>query len=126
MKHDLSKLKAPFYRVIQIILVFGVALCALLYALGFYDFTFIDREDIFGPTDNLSAGGNGTGSGGGSQGTGSSGDTDDGGETGGGSGGDPDEIKVSNVSGIYDTSDLPSDRSRPFHYCTGADRCESS
>ncbi len=40
--------KRNIIRAIEIILVFGIALLVLLYALGYYDFTFIDREKIFG------------------------------------------------------------------------------
>ena len=40
--------KRNIIRALEIILVFGVALAILLYALGYYDFTFIDREAIFG------------------------------------------------------------------------------
>ncbi len=40
--------KRNIIRALEIILVFGLALAILLYALGYYDFTFIDREAIFG------------------------------------------------------------------------------
>ena len=40
--------KRNIIRALEIILVFGMALAILLYALGYYDFTFIDREAIFG------------------------------------------------------------------------------
>jgi len=45
--------KHNIIRAIEIILVFGVALLVLLYALGYYDLTFIDREKIFGSSGSV-------------------------------------------------------------------------
>jgi hypothetical protein len=45
--------KRNIIRAIEIILVFGVALLVLLYALGYYDLTFIDREKLFGSTSGV-------------------------------------------------------------------------
>ncbi len=45
MNHNI---KSHITRAIQIVLVFGVASLILLYALGYYDLTFIDRDSIFG------------------------------------------------------------------------------
>lgn len=45
--------KRNIIRAIEVILVFGVALLVLLYALGYYDLTFIDRESLFGSSGGV-------------------------------------------------------------------------
>ncbi len=48
-----QNIKSHITRAIQIVLVFGVASLIMLYAFGYYDFTFIDREAIFGGSVNI-------------------------------------------------------------------------
>ena len=52
--------KRNIIRAIEIILVFGIALLVLLYALGYYDLTFIDREKVFGSSNVVEISGTST------------------------------------------------------------------
>lgn len=47
MKYFIQKIKKHIRTLVQIVLVFGAAFLVLLYFLGYYDFSFLDRYKIF-------------------------------------------------------------------------------
>ena len=46
MKKLLNQLKKPVGRVVQLVLIFGAAFVVLLYFLGAYDLSFLDRYKL--------------------------------------------------------------------------------
>lgn len=55
MKDSPAKFKKHIIRGVEVALVFGVAALIILYALGYYDLSFIDRDKIFGTGDTESS-----------------------------------------------------------------------
>ena len=47
MKYLLRKIKKHIGTLVQIAVVFGAAALILLYFLGYYDFSFLDRYTVF-------------------------------------------------------------------------------
>ena len=43
MRYYLKRFKKPIKAITELILIFGIALLVLLYYLGYYDFSFLDR-----------------------------------------------------------------------------------
>ena len=58
MKKFLSQLKKPAVRAVQLILIFGIAFLVLLYFMGAYDLSFLDRYKLLDDGRTNSAGGN--------------------------------------------------------------------
>lgn len=48
MKYFFRKFKKQFLRLLTAVLVFGAAMLVLLYFLGYYDFSFLDRYKVLG------------------------------------------------------------------------------
>lgn len=52
MKYFFLKFKKQLWRLLAAVLVFGAALLVLLYFLGYYDFSFLDRYKVLGEVFN--------------------------------------------------------------------------
>lgn len=48
MKYNITKLKKIARTCLQIVVVFGIAAAVLLYVLGYFDVSFLDRESVLG------------------------------------------------------------------------------
>ena len=46
MKYFFGKIKTHFRKILQAAVVFGAAFLVLLYFLGYYDFSFLDRYKL--------------------------------------------------------------------------------
>ena len=58
MKKLLNQLKSPVGRALQLLLIFGTAFLVLLYFLGFYDLSFLDRYKLLDDSRTTVSGGN--------------------------------------------------------------------
>ncbi len=125
MKYFFRNLRRHAKRILQIVLVFGVSALVLLYFLGYYDFSFLERGELLSPSLSGSAGVSGSDDVGQAESEGGSGGSDGSdGEASSSEGGNGDSSQSykNNTSYVYDASMLAD---KTVYYYTVAQR-ESS